>query len=43
MMEVTAEQLLQKYAQENATLRFELMKLQIALKNSEKREESDEH
>lgn len=34
------EQLLQRYAQENAELRFELMKLQIEL---EKREESDEH
>lgn len=31
--EVTAEQLLQRYAQENAELRFELMKLQIALEN----------
>lgn len=31
--EVTAEQLLQRYAQENAELRFELMKSQIALEN----------
>lgn len=31
--EVTAEQLLQRYAQENTELRFELMKLQIALEN----------
>lgn len=40
---VTAEQILQRYVQENAELRFELIKLQMLLENSEKVEESDEH
>lgn len=37
---VTAEQILQRYVQENAELRFELIKLQMLL---EKEDESDEH
>lgn len=41
--EVTAEQMLQRYVQENAELRFELMKLQMILENSKKVEEADEH
>ena len=40
---VTAEQILQRYVQENAELRFELIKLQMLLENSKKAEESDEH
>lgn len=40
---VTAEQILQRYVQENAELRFELIKLQMLLADSEKGEESDEH
>lgn len=40
---VTAEKILQRYVQENAELRFELIKLQMLLENSEKVEESDEH
>lgn len=40
---VTAEQILQRYVQENAELRFELIKLQMLLENVEKVEESDEH
>ena len=41
--EVTAEQMLQRYVQENAELHFELMKLQMLLENSKKVEEHDEH
>lgn len=41
--EVTAEQILQRYVQENAELRFELVKLQMLLENSKKAEEADEH
>lgn len=37
---VTAEQILQRYVQENAELRFELIKLQTLLAEEE---ESDEH
>lgn len=37
---VTAEQLLRRYVQENAELRFELIKLQMLLAEEE---ESDEH
>ena len=37
---VTAEQILQRYVQENAELRFELIKLQMLLAEEE---ESDEH
>ena len=40
---VTAEQILQRYVQENAELRFELVKLQMLLENGEKAAESDEH
>ena len=40
---VTAEKMLQRYVQENAELRFELVKLQMMLENSEKVEEADEH
>lgn len=40
---VTAEQILQRYVQENAELRFELVKLQMLLENSEKADEIDEH
>ena len=40
---VTAEQILQRYVQENAELRFELIKLQMLLENREKAAESDEH
>lgn len=40
---VTAEQILQRYVQENAELRFELIKLQMILENGEKAAESDEH
>ena len=40
---VTAEQILQRYVQENAELRFELIKLQMLLENSEKADKSDEH
>lgn len=40
---VTAEQILQRYIQENAELRFEIIKLQMLLENSKKAEESDEH
>ena len=40
---VTPEQILQRYVQENAELRFELIKLQMLLENSEKADESDEH
>lgn len=40
---VTAEQILQRYVQENAELRFELIKLQMLLENGEKAAESDEH
>lgn len=40
---VTAEQILQRYVQENAELRFELVKMQMLLENSEKADESDEH
>lgn len=41
--QVTAEQMLQRYVQENAELRFELIKLQMLLENGEKAAESDEH
>ena len=41
--EVTAEQMLQHYVQENAELRFQLVKLQMLLENSKKAEEADEH
>ena len=41
--EVTAEQILQRYVQENAELRFQLIKLQMLLENSKKVEETDEH
>ena len=41
--QVTSEQMLQRYVQENAELRFELIKLQMLLENSEKADESDEH
>lgn len=41
--QVTAEQMLQRYVQENAELRFELIKLQMLLEKSEKADESDEH
>lgn len=41
--EVTAEKILQRYVQENAELRFELVKLQMLLENSDKVEEADEH
>lgn len=41
--EVTAEQILQRYVQENAELRFQLIKLQMLLENGEKAAESDEH
>lgn len=41
--EVTAEQILQHYVQENAELRFELVKLQMLLENGNKVEEVDEH
>ena len=41
--EVTAEQMLQRYVQENAELRFQLIKLQMLLENSKKVEERDEH
>lgn len=41
--EVTAEQILQRYVQENAELRFQLIKLQMLLENSNKVEEADEH
>ena len=41
--EVTAEQILQRYVQENAELRFELIKLQMLLENGAKAAESDEH
>ena len=37
---VTAEQILQRYVQENAQLRFELIKLQMLLAEED---ESDEH
>lgn len=37
---VTAEQILQRYVQENAELRFELIKLQMLLAEED---ESDEH
>lgn len=37
---VTAEQILQRYVQENAELRFELIKLQMLLAEGD---ESDEH
>nr|DAZ50600.1 MAG TPA: hypothetical protein [Caudoviricetes sp.] len=37
---VTAEQILQRYVQENAELRFELIKLQMLLAEEE---ENDEH
>lgn len=37
---VTAEQMLQRYVQENAELRFELIKLQMLLAEAD---ESDEH
>lgn len=40
---VTAEKILQRYVQENAELRFELVKLQMLLENGEKAAESDEH
>jgi hypothetical protein len=40
---VTAEQILQRYVQENAELRFELIKLQMLIENGEKAAESDEH
>lgn len=40
---VTAERILQRYVQENAELRFELIKLQMLLENGEKAAESDEH
>lgn len=40
---VTSEQILQRYVQENAELRFELIKLQMLLENGEKAAESDEH
>lgn len=40
---VTAEKILQRYVQENAELRFELVKLQMLLENSDKVEEADEH
>lgn len=40
---VTAEQILQRYVQENAELRFELIKLQMLLENGEKAAGSDEH
>lgn len=40
---VTAEQILQRYVQENAELRFELIKLQMLLENGERAAESDEH
>ena len=39
-MKVTAEQILQRYVQENAELRFELIKLQMLLAEED---ESDEH
>lgn len=41
--EVTAEKMLQRYVQENAELRFELVKLQMLLKNGNKAEKRDEH
>lgn len=41
--EVTPEQILQRYVQENAELRFELVKLQMLLENGKKAEEADEH
>ena len=41
--EVTAEQILQRYVQENAELRFELLKLQMLLEKNKKAEEADEH
>lgn len=41
--EVTAEKMLQRYVQENAELRFELIKLQMLLENGGKATESDEH
>lgn len=41
--EVTAEKMLQRYVQENAELRFELMKFQMLLENGNKAEETDEH
>ena len=40
---VTAEQILQRYVQENAELRFELVKLQMLLEDVNKAEERDEH
>ena len=40
---VIAEQILQRYVQENAELRFEIIKLQMLLENGEKAAESDEH
>lgn len=41
--QVTAERILQHYVQENAELRFELIKLQMLLADSEKADEGDEH
>ena len=41
--EVTSEKMLQHYVQENAELRFQLVKLQMLLENSKKAEEADEH
>ena len=41
--EVTAEKILQHYVQENAELRFELVKLHMLLENAKKAEEADEH
>lgn len=41
--EVTAEKILQHYVQENAELRFELVKLRMLLENGKKAEETDEH
>ena len=40
---VTAEQILQHYVQENAELRFQLVKMQMLLENVKKAEETDEH
>ena len=41
--EVTSEQMLQHYVQENAELRFQLVKMQMLLENVKKAEETDEH
>ena len=41
--EVTAEQILQHYVQENAELRFQLIKLQMLLENYKNTTEGDKH